>query len=419
MSKRKIPDHSTPGVAIHTDGGNGDHDHIYGPRDHKIQRIPDPVCCASETDIIHCMMTGREFVIDPSIPDDTLIITDRTCVLEFMPLYLLTKALEIDKSLKTLVLLGQKIDFGGGKGFRKILEANHTLKKIILQYIDFVSSASLHWIALGLQVNTSLTTLILYDVRRIHGEGKSDGIASIGEALRHNRTLTKLSIGLAGITDSPNTDKLWHAIKANTRLTCLDLRNNLISGRRSKAMGDALCHNTSLKILDMSGNQLGLRAAKTFAKVLMVNKTLTVLNISWNCIGNAEIRELVTGLQHNRTLTELWIKDSKKFITREGGANLIRGIKHIPTLRILAICGNRRIEWGRGPTLSTVKSSAIFYRARMREANAANVALILLEHCAGIYDPKSVIQWLPLELVHIIIRWVMSGNMSEIKIWYK
>jgi len=126
------------------------------------------------------------------------------------------EALEVNSTLKKLVLVSNKIKEDGAKSIGKLLTRNSTVVKLALSYNN-IGSAGAKWIAEGLKHNTVVKELYLSSNKM-----DTSGIQTICEALEVNTTLTMLlldgnDIRLDGVR------ALCDTLSRNTTLEKLDV----------------------------------------------------------------------------------------------------------------------------------------------------------------------------------------------------
>ena len=76
------------------------------------------------------------------------------------------------------------------------------------------------------------------------------------------------------------------ALRVNTSLTSLDLRDNSIAAEGASSLSEALRVNTSLSSVDLSDNFIGDKGASSLSEALRVNTSITSLDLSDNFIGD-------------------------------------------------------------------------------------------------------------------------------------
>jgi Ran GTPase-activating protein (RanGAP) involved in mRNA processing and transport len=80
---------------------------------------------------------------------------------------------------------------------------------------------------------------------------------------------------------------LAQALQINSTLTTLDLYDNEIGDEGAKHLAQTLQINRTLTTLHLYSNQIGAEGAEHLAEALQVNTTLTMLTIWWNEIDDA------------------------------------------------------------------------------------------------------------------------------------
>ncbi|CAF1315247.1 unnamed protein product [Adineta steineri] len=151
----------------------------------------------------------------------------------------------------------------------------------------------------ALRHNTTLTTISLEC-----NDIEDDAAQYLADALQHNTTLTTLKLGSNGIGEV-TAQHLADALRHNTTLTTLSLYNERIGNVGAQHLADALRHNTSLTTLNVGGNEIGDVGTQHLADALWHNSTLTTINLASNEIKAVGAQYLADALRHNSTLTTL------------------------------------------------------------------------------------------------------------------
>ena len=137
---------------------------------------------------------------------------------------------------------------------------------------------SLSTLCLALRVNTSLTSLHLRE--NFIGDKEA---SSLSEALRVNTSVTYLNLGWNSI-GVEGASSHSEALRVNTSLTSLDLGLNSIGVEGASSLSEALRVNTSLTSLDLSQNSIRAEGASSLSEALRGNISLTSLHLSSNSI---------------------------------------------------------------------------------------------------------------------------------------
>ena len=171
----------------------------------------------------------------------------------------------------------------------------------------------------ALRGNSTLTTLML----RASGVGDA-GCAALGDGLRANGTLTTLGLHYNGVSDA-GAAALGGALRTHAALTSLDLSSNRIGDAGAAALAQALRSNTKLAILDLSANAVGDMGAAALGDSLRTNSALARLSLLSNEIGNPGAIALGESLQSNSSLRMLNLE--KNFIGQAGVALLRKALR--------------------------------------------------------------------------------------------
>ncbi|KJE91472.1 hypothetical protein CAOG_009567 [Capsaspora owczarzaki ATCC 30864] len=158
-------------------------------------------------------------------------------------------------------------------------------------------------VAEALKVNTTVTHL---DVRE--NQIGDVGARAIAETLKVNKTVVEVALSWNQISDA-GARAIAETFKVNTNLRWLILYHNQIGDAGAQAIAEALKVNTNLILLYLSVNRIGDIGALALAEALKVNKTLTDLTLENNCIGQVGIQALGEARKVNGILTKLDIQD--------------------------------------------------------------------------------------------------------------
>jgi len=128
---------------------------------------------------------------------------------------------------------------------------------------------------------------------------------------RHPPHLPRLSFELVaesfGIKELRLLSK---ALRTNSTLTTLNLKENKIGDAGAQALSEALETNKTMTTLDLSDNEIGDAGAQALSDALMTNNILTLLGLKKNKIGDAGAQALSEALKTNKTLTKLDLQDN-------------------------------------------------------------------------------------------------------------
>jgi Ran GTPase-activating protein (RanGAP) involved in mRNA processing and transport len=209
----------------------------------------------------------------------------------------LLKALLINTTLLELDLSYMQIDevFGIFKLIKEALKTNKTLTKLSLHGNRLCDYGGFT-IAEALKHNNTLKTLDLTDTHI-----KEQGTKSIGKTLEINKTLTKLSYAF-NCCYTEGAKAIAKALKHNSTLITLELSYSSIDTNAVITIAEALKTNTTLTLLDFRSHYSGDTGAKAIAEAVKINTTLTLLDFRSDTIsvdGEKAIRE---ALEINTTI---------------------------------------------------------------------------------------------------------------------
>ncbi|XP_042876833.1 leucine-rich repeat-containing protein 45-like isoform X2 [Penaeus japonicus] len=172
----------------------------------------------------------------------------------------------------TLDLANQTLAVGTCAVLGKILQSTTCISKASFEDC-LLEEDGLKSILLGLCGNSSVKTLSLKG-----NSVQGNGTHAVAKMLRHNNTLTRLSLE-------------W---------------NNLgLCAETFAVFCEAVGNNSALQYLDLRSNQLGTDAAIHIARALTKNNTVIAIDIRWNSLGAAGGKTILESLHHNRSLKKV------------------------------------------------------------------------------------------------------------------
>ena len=311
-------------------------------------------------------------------PGHNLVHLHLTCEFRITSL---TPALQANRTLTHLNLLGASIGIPGAKALGNVFQSNCTLTHLNLcqNNIGHIGAEAL---AKGLQSNDVLVHL------NIKNNWIGDqGAVALSQALKSNQTLTYLNVAespfspvfpesdfdhLSGIIGDSGITAIAHSLRSNCSLTCLDLRGNNSSESALAVLGESLQSNCTLTHLYLGHIRLktvpygfGNSAAAAFAKALQSRCTqLTRLDLANALVSSSSATMLAEALHSNSTLTRLDLWGNK--ITFSGAAALAKALNVNRTLTHLDVAYNDIGDSGAKEFVETLKSnkSLVFLNLR-------------------------------------------------------
>jgi len=177
---------------------------------------------------------------------------------------------------------------------------NTTLLELDLSYMQIDNVFGIFkLIEEALKINKTLTKLSL------HGNRLCDyGGFTIAEALKHNNTLKTLYLTHTNIKEQ-GPKAIGKTLEINKTLTKLSYAFNCCYTEGAKAIAKALKHNTTLITLDLSYSSIDTYAVITIAEALKTNTTLTLLDFRSNYSRDTEAKAIAEAVKINTTLTLL------------------------------------------------------------------------------------------------------------------
>ena len=226
-----------------------------------------------------------------------LPILDLYMLLSEADVVLLTEALNVNSTLTELVLFDNSIGDQGASGLAEALKANSTLAELHL-YGNGIGDQGASDLAEALKVNSTLTELVMF----VNSIG-DQGAFGLAEALKVNSTLTVLNLTVNGIGHQ-GASGLAEALKENSTLAGLSLSYNQVGDEGATALAEALKVNSSLTALDLISTAIGDQGATGLAEALKRNSTLKVLDLSFNGISDMVVSKL-SRLEHDSCIIKL------------------------------------------------------------------------------------------------------------------
>jgi hypothetical protein len=136
------------------------------------------------------------------------------------------------------------------------------------------------------------------------GQNGHKAFGVLAQALKTNSTITTLILRDSSISNY-GAKSLAKALKTNKTLITLDLQHNSIGSDGVKMLAEALKTNSTLTALYLEENSIGDDGAKALAEALNTNSTLTTLDLEENSIGDDGSKALADARKINSTLTSL------------------------------------------------------------------------------------------------------------------
>ena len=178
----------------------------------------------------------------------------------------------------TILRLGNNISDAGAKDLAQMLEHNTTLEVLDLSGNVSISAPGIKSLAKVLETNTTLVSLNLSGTNI-----KQQACEALGRMLKVNTTLRILVITGSGFHNKfgdNGVKGLEAGLKHNRSLTKLSIANNGITSVGANILAGILEKNFTMTEFNISSNSFGPDGLLAFMKMLMVNVTLTKVNIS-------------------------------------------------------------------------------------------------------------------------------------------
>lgn len=191
----------------------------------------------------------------------------------------LCEALNTNTTLRKLDLGSSRVDKMGTKAIVKLMETNSTITHLELGPImwEEQTASDLDLVIQSLAKNSTLTTLNISK----GGMFQKLNVPALGETLRLNETLAKLSLSRVEVTDS-DIASLCHSLEFNTSLVELKLTTTSFSVRGTATLADFIEKNSVLEVLELEGRiSIGPQEISLLAESLKTNSTLSTLRLSY------------------------------------------------------------------------------------------------------------------------------------------
>ena len=272
----------------------------------------------------------------------------------------LASALEMNGSLEWLNLSeNHSVTDIGLMALGESLKRNGELKTLNVSLCG-IGDQGMKLLASALEMNGSLEELNLIGNHSVTGSG----VMALGESLKRNRVLQKLSISRCGIGDR-DMKSLTSALEMNGSLEELDLSwNHAVTGVGLMALGESLKSNGALKTLNISYCDIDDQGMKSLASALEINGSLEELDLSGNdavtgiglmALGESlkrnrglktlqmglnnfsdiDWKQFIVSLQENNHLRKLWLPYELAIVQQETETiNQIRRHKNQPLLEV-------------------------------------------------------------------------------------
>jgi hypothetical protein len=215
---------------------------------------------------------------------------------------------------------------------------------------SFINSNVLLSLVPFLKNNTTLTTVRFYKVWNKEEFEEKNFL----KTFLINITLIELDISYMQIGQVFDTGKvIAEALKINKTLTKLSLNGNKLYDYGACAIAEALKHNSTLKTLNLSDTYIHGEGTKSIGKTLEINKTLTKLSYAGNHCYTEGAKAIAKALKHNSTLITLDLSDSS--IDTYGVIPIAEALKTNTTLKLFHFRSHYSGDFGAKAIAEAVK----------------------------------------------------------------
>lgn len=230
---------------------------------------------------------------------------------------LITKALEGNQTIVSLLLGTNGIGDIGASDVAQLIERNHHLEIVYLG-CNAIAQTGVANIAQALKYNQSVTGLWL----KRNPIGIS-GAYAIAEMLRYNQSIRTLDLVNTQIGDEGLTAIIKVLIETNRTVERLYLGGNQIQPNHAFLIANLLRQNSTIHSLFLNVNHLGDAGVEILAEALSENETLRELGLASNGIGANGCRVLLSAIKAHISLTNLDLGYSASTKVLGAQANLI------------------------------------------------------------------------------------------------
>ena len=178
---------------------------------------------------------------------------------------------------------------------------------------DQVGDASAKLLAEGLRTNRTVTTMDLSDCHI-----GDEGLGHLCEALKVNKALHTLLLGLNPDISHVGAAKLGEALQHNKTLRAVSLYRCNIGDEGAAHLAQALEQNSTLESLTLFNNNIGNDGAQKLLDSMNQNDTLQKLELRCNPIENGMLDQIARMVQLNKDSKSA--KEEKAEEEESGGA---------------------------------------------------------------------------------------------------
>lgn len=216
-------------------------------------------------------------------------------------------------SLKSIILrAGEHVVIEGEDiaPFKDALQSNSTLSEFALVGHFVLKSEAARYLGEALRLNSTLTKLTF------NIDFDSDLFSALFLAISGNQSLKTLSLSYAGISEFyPSTKKVSQGFKdfisfisSHTSLRTIDLSDTEIGPVGGKLVSEAFKNRTSLEKIKFACTGISDDGVVSFVDALMKKKigVLDLCQVNMTDVGAQSIAELI---KCNDTISELWLSD--------------------------------------------------------------------------------------------------------------
>ncbi|MDF2965794.1 MAG: hypothetical protein K0Q51_1182 [Rickettsiaceae bacterium] len=216
--------------------------------------------------------------------------------------------------------------------FQELIQSidNNRMEKLIIS--EQFSSEQFKQLIIALKKNTSITSLYL----RNNNIG-SEGAKELAAVLKENYTITDVNLKNNRIEGEGARD-IAEALKENKTITKLNLQYNNIGSEGAKAIAGALKINDTITEINLRHNNIGSEGAKAIAGALKDNKSITKLNLQGTGINDEGVRAIAGALKDNKSITILNLKWTG--IKGEGARAIADALKENETITTIDLSSN-------------------------------------------------------------------------------
>eukprot|EP00798_Chlamydomonas_sp_ICE-L_P025708 gene25708-11366_t len=165
----------------------------------------------------------------------------------------------------------------------------------------------------------------------------TEGCRKLSNFLKNSFRVRALSLSHNYLGDD-GIATICEGLRVNKSITALDLPDNNISDIGIQTLANSIGHNPSLTQLQLSYNKVGDAGAQALAELIKSSTSLKKLGLSFNNIGKAGCQALTLAISSNQSLKHLQILPGNPVEEKDAKA-LAKALKHNKKFSIRSFLG--------------------------------------------------------------------------------